>query len=1065
MKPFVLPRILSAGLAFSALVGLAVVVSTGSFTWAMQVSTPGASGGFALGVTADVLSMVLLAFVATVAWLVTSYSSRNLAGQLGVNRFAGWLTVATLGLAVMVLGASLPVIALGWSLSASAVAGLVGHAQAESAGRAARYVRRWLSWSDIALWAGVVAGLLLLPSVDRSGEFTSGAATVGVAALLLVAATIRSALFPVSRWLPETAEAPSPLSGFLHAGVVNGAGLLVLLMWPLFAAAPPVLAALLVIGVASVAVGTWRGRVRADVKGQLASSTTSQMGYMAIQLGIGLPAAALLHLMGHGYYKAWLFLRAGGAVTRARWRGEAEAPRFHARTVAFVAGFVALAAVLAAPAIAGSVTKLGVAALLPAVLAASAVGLAVATAAGQSGRAAGTAGPGLVVGGISTVLAATYLWLLWGWEELFASELPLVPVWSPVLATMWLLAVLAVGVGVAVVATGLSRGEYRRLWVRLARTTLPPAIQSQLRRAGRRRAVAPAPVLESLGGQPSDEEVLAARGLVDVSGSLVGPVWPLRDFVAVNHLAGTTGLEFTDIDAISREVYGTSLYQSPSGYLRLFDEGVIRAASVEAVLGLGTASGGFATGGSASSAFAALLDATRALAAAEVGQTPATAPTRSPIRSKAAAAGRPRSEQLPAALTGLWCRAAWAKTHEGTGPWSELHTVAQDESNDAELDALLGRRGGAAWLRSLPADPLAALAVHMVASRDESAGTPPEAALDLGVEAVQALPGWSGHAQWRVRQGNPTALASVIATYATMRRLHVAESPSAPARPRQPIPATSAEPGEWPAMAELWQRALEFGYRDRLINEIRGAQGPAELPEVVRASMVFCIDVRSERMRRALERTGPYRTYGYAGFFGAALQYQSPDGASFDQCPALISPTRSVQPGIGAQAVGASWRDRVVAAERAVSSAPVLPFLVAEFGGVFAGLANLMQNAAGPRWRHLGSQWGTVSDRWGPRELALPESGQRSSEGAATSGDAVPRADLPPSYRVTDLVGDGAGLLAACGSPGALRGSPRHRRPRRHRGEQRLRSRLRLRRLRRQQRSHQCTGVGGGVES
>lgn len=72
------------------------------------------------------------------------------------------------------------------------------------------------------------------------------------------------------------------------------------------------------LGALSLVLGAWAGRVRGDVKGRLACSTTTQMGYMCIQLGLGLPAAALMHLVGHGAYKSWLFLRAGGAVTRNR---------------------------------------------------------------------------------------------------------------------------------------------------------------------------------------------------------------------------------------------------------------------------------------------------------------------------------------------------------------------------------------------------------------------------------------------------------------------------------------------------------------------------------------------------------------------------------------------------------------------------------------------------------------------------------------------------------------------------------------------------------------------------
>ena len=60
--------------------------------------------------------------------------------------------------------------------------------------------------------------------------------------------------------------------------------------------------------------------VKPDVKGALAHSTTAQMGFMILTCGLGLWAAAVIHLVAHGFYKATLFLSSGSAVAGSRPR-------------------------------------------------------------------------------------------------------------------------------------------------------------------------------------------------------------------------------------------------------------------------------------------------------------------------------------------------------------------------------------------------------------------------------------------------------------------------------------------------------------------------------------------------------------------------------------------------------------------------------------------------------------------------------------------------------------------------------------------------------------------------
>ena len=55
---------------------------------------------------------------------------------------------------------------------------------------------------------------------------------------------------------------------------------------------------------------------------------------------------------------------------------------------------------------------------------------------------------------------------------------------------------------------------------------------------------------------------------------------------------------------------------------------------------------------------------------------------------------------------------------------------------------------------------------------------------------------------------------------------------------------------------------------------------------------MFCIDVRSEGLRRHLERTGSYETLGFAGFFGLAIGHRELGSDEVTaQCPVLISPS------------------------------------------------------------------------------------------------------------------------------------------------------------------------------
>ncbi len=86
----------------------------------------------------------------------------------------------------------------------------------------------------------------------------------------------------------------------------------------------------------------------------------------------------------------------------------------------------------------------------------------------------------------------------------------------------------------------------------------------------------------------------------------------------------------------------------------------------------------------------------------------------------------------------------------------------------------------------------------------------------------------------------------------------------------------------------------ENKYRLPLLKQLTSQK--FELKSPPSAQLVFCIDVRSEYFRRALESTGNYDTFGFAGFFGIPAQITDViTKESYSSCPVLLSPKHEIE--------------------------------------------------------------------------------------------------------------------------------------------------------------------------
>ena len=85
-------------------------------------------------------------------------------------------------------------------------------------------------------------------------------------------------------------------------------------MSPMFEYAPQILSMILIIGGTTAFFTGLIAVVQNDIKRVIAYSTLSQLGYMAVALGVSAYDVAIFHLITHAFFKALLFLAAGSVI-------------------------------------------------------------------------------------------------------------------------------------------------------------------------------------------------------------------------------------------------------------------------------------------------------------------------------------------------------------------------------------------------------------------------------------------------------------------------------------------------------------------------------------------------------------------------------------------------------------------------------------------------------------------------------------------------------------------------------------------------------------------------------
>ena len=169
----------------------------------------------------------------------------------------------------------------------------------------------------IALVYGITGTLNMAQMAGRVAETGLDAPLLLAFGLFICGFSFKAALVPFHAWLPDAhPAAPAPVSAMLSGVLIKAIGIYVLarLAFNVFGAGDSELSLLRWLGVLSMVVGGLLAVGQTDIKRLFAYSSISQIGFIALGLGLGTQlglVGALYHLVNHAVFKSLLFLNAG----------------------------------------------------------------------------------------------------------------------------------------------------------------------------------------------------------------------------------------------------------------------------------------------------------------------------------------------------------------------------------------------------------------------------------------------------------------------------------------------------------------------------------------------------------------------------------------------------------------------------------------------------------------------------------------------------------------------------------------------------------------------------------
>lgn len=355
---------------------------------------------------------------------------------------------------------------------------------------------------------------------------------------------------------------------------------------------------------------------------------------------------------------------------------------------------------------------------------------------------------------------------------------------------------------------------------------------------------------------------------------LIAPVWPLDQWIAVNPFWGLRHLPTSRADQLLGERGGFSMLMPVEYYREAWEGGRIREEDLQASIA--------ERGDQRNMAW--YLD--------WLGRKPSSA---APLRSSIldtykGTSGDDEVGGLAETACDQVSRVCGAFFDQRQGRWSAAGDKAvaglfqfwlESIQKDLSLGFSTGLKGARAFFKTVPASMDEA--VPEAIKRIRVSGGELEALCHSLLLRVNGWASWCRGVDWRAAlEGRDSdRCGEILAIMLVWESAGVAFASTAQKAQWHRQVVRSRRHGDHDDRSGLWvwQRAFEIGYQRTLWRALTSARvqqpGTDQAVEKPVAQAVFCIDVRSEVMRRHLEEVYPgVQTLGFAGFFGMPIDHQ-----------------------------------------------------------------------------------------------------------------------------------------------------------------------------------------------